>query len=622
MKYILLFFLCTQILFSHITSNEVHHHLKYDIEYFEDSRNEKNIHNMIGERSWIKNTNQLKNFGYISNNFWLRISLDNYLEKKHFFEIKNESIENIDVFFVKEKKVLRHISTGLKKPLSSRTVNHRHFAFEFDESNIEIYVKIKSIYSPLVLPVFFYEELDFYIYQAEDRILMFLYVGIILLMFLFHIVIYFITNISFYKYYLMYMFFLVITALYSTGIFNIYFFHESMSELFIFLFKFTGLLMIIYLFTIFITVLNIKNKNPNIYRFILFLFIFNIVSFFIVNFFSFSSHYIYTKYISLTYLNFMILVLFMSILLLVRVFQKDLMALLLVFIWFPLFFGFILKTLESMNLIYIENLSYIIRALFVYETIFISLIVAYKARISENLRIKLLINSKEKELVYLRQERLVSMGEMLNNIAHQWKQPLARINGILMDIDNLSLNKKLNEKNLSNRLDLIEDETQSMSNIISSFTDFFQTQGKKEEFFIEEIIEYLDEYINKSIDVKISKEYENLKIKTYKEQYKQVLVTIIDNAIDEFKKEKTQKPKITIKFYTNGEKQLLEIENNASKIKKENLQKLFDPYFTTKSKDPNRGIGLYMAKILVEKNMGKNLKVENTQNGVKFIIED
>lgn len=267
-------------------------------------------------------------------------------------------------------------------------------------------------------------------------------------------------------------------------------------------------------------------------------------------------------------------------------------------------------------------IEYLLKFVFIYETIIISLIIAYKVKNLEEKKVQLELKAKENEIFMLRTTKLAAMGEMINNIAHQWKQPLARVNSILFDM-NYSI-EKCTKQDFQKAIDLIENEVIEMSKTISSFSQYFHPKKSITFFKISEVIEEQIKYFTSDFNknqIELSLNYENdISTEGYKEEYSQVVSVILQNAIDSLKTNKVNNPKITIYIQIKEDLPLLEIENNGEKIKQEDINRVFEPYFTTKNDKHNNGIGLYMSKMLIEDGIKKRLLVENTKNGVKFSI--
>ncbi|NOQ32159.1 MAG: transporter substrate-binding domain-containing protein [Helicobacteraceae bacterium] len=232
------------------------------------------------------------------------------------------------------------------------------------------------------------------------------------------------------------------------------------------------------------------------------------------------------------------------------------------------------------------------------------------------------VNSKNKML--LNQHKLASMGEMLANIAHQWRQPLSTLNGIYINMENDYEEKKLDERAFNSYLNKLESITEYMSTTIKDFTTFFRPDKVKEEFDVKDILikskEMFESYLKDSkvqiyLDLK-----ENIILNSYPTELMQVVFTLVYNAKDAFNINQTNRY-IKISLYKQNDKVSIKVKDNAGGVKKENIDKIFDPYFTTKHNSKGTGLGLYISKIVVEKSMGGILSVQNDTDGAVFTIE-
>jgi len=235
---------------------------------------------------------------------------------------------------------------------------------------------------------------------------------------------------------------------------------------------------------------------------------------------------------------------------------------------------------------------------------------------------------KEQELeqnkIILEQSKLASMGEMLRNIAHQWRQPLSEINAVAMKIDADFYKNRLDSTTLDSDIKRIENLTHHMSNTIESFTSFFKENKQLDETTLKIIITKALNILEGTLasnNIKVKLEvWDESKIKINISEFMQVVLVILNNAIDALVSNNIKNKIITIRVKNPHDKYILEIEDNAGGVKDENMDKIFEPYFTTKFKSEGIGIGLYMAKLLVEKNKKATLAVSNTKEGAKFII--
>jgi len=233
-------------------------------------------------------------------------------------------------------------------------------------------------------------------------------------------------------------------------------------------------------------------------------------------------------------------------------------------------------------------------------------------------------NTKQQHMI-MQQNKLAQMGEMIENIAHQWRQPLAQINSSIILIDAILEKHNFKDTLVENKLTEIESLTSYMSKTISDFKNFFNPNKKKTIFNVEEAIQKANDVLkglinSHHIQVEINIE-KDLKINSYLGELQQVILIIINNAIDALIHMNIHFPKILINAYTDNESLVIHIEDNALGINSDLLDKIFEPYFTTKHKAQGTGLGLYIAKMIVENSLLGFLSVENKQNGAGFTIK-
>jgi signal transduction histidine kinase len=226
---------------------------------------------------------------------------------------------------------------------------------------------------------------------------------------------------------------------------------------------------------------------------------------------------------------------------------------------------------------------------------------------------------KDKIIAY--QTRLAIIGEMLNNIAHQWRQPLNEINSLLITIDYTMMKEKIFSKDIEEKLQAIENQTQYMSNTIDDFRDYFNPNKQKTEFTFEEVVQKSLNIFSGTIskyDINIEKiVYNDKKHYNYMSELVQIIITILNNAKDALVLNKIQDPKIIIKI----REDLICIEDNGGGIDPNNIDKIFNPYFTTKGTKKGTGIGLYLCRMIVEDSLQGSIGVKNIENGAKFMIK-
>jgi len=236
---------------------------------------------------------------------------------------------------------------------------------------------------------------------------------------------------------------------------------------------------------------------------------------------------------------------------------------------------------------------------------------------------KIVEEKNEKEKLLIHKEKLASMGEMINNIAHQWRQPLTHLSYINMNLQMASYDKKLSKEYLEEKIEESNKQLEFMSNTIDSFRDFYKPQKEKENFYISkavnqsvEIMSVLLEKENIKIEVDIRKDKE---VYAYENEYSQVVLNLITNAKDVLVQREIENGKIKIIIDSYFDKSYVTVCDNAGGIKKSYIDKVFEPYFTTK--DRGSGIGLYMSKTIINSHFEGELRVENKKEGACFTIE-
>ncbi|WP_321469720.1 PAS domain S-box protein [Halarcobacter sp.] len=240
---------------------------------------------------------------------------------------------------------------------------------------------------------------------------------------------------------------------------------------------------------------------------------------------------------------------------------------------------------------------------------------------------KLSEENKHQERIINIQSQHVAMGQMIGNIAHQWRQPLSVISAATTGVQIQKALGTLSDESLENSYNSINMQVQYLSNTINTFRDFIKEEKVYKEVILQERVdkslELLDaalvgnhiELIN-NIDYSVP-----LKVRLISGEISQVIINIVSNAKDILIENNIKKPWIKINLKTKKNKAILSFEDNGGGIPLEIIDKVFEPYFTTKHKSIGTGLGLYMSyKIVVESLSGK-LYTKNTQNGAKFYIE-
>ncbi len=228
----------------------------------------------------------------------------------------------------------------------------------------------------------------------------------------------------------------------------------------------------------------------------------------------------------------------------------------------------------------------------------------------------------QQELLFL-QSRMASLGQMLANISHQWRQPLMELNLTLFNL------KKAHEKNENREfLELYQDSKDlisSMSNTIEDFKNFFSPQKEKSNFLLNQAIQNALKILQSTIkDEKIEINFSVIKdVEVYgiENELVQVLVNILQNSKDAFISKNIQNRKIIINSYKDENNIFLEFIDNALGVEDEFLDRIFEPYFTSKHQSTGTGLGLFISKIILEKSFSAEILHKNIEYGSKFTIK-
>ena len=234
--------------------------------------------------------------------------------------------------------------------------------------------------------------------------------------------------------------------------------------------------------------------------------------------------------------------------------------------------------------------------------------------------------NRDKDRILIQQNKLASMGEMLGNIAHQWRQPLNNVSLILQFLRDNYKNKEVSEKQLDKFMNKANTHIEYLSETIDDFRNFYKPSKTKNEFCVKECVDTLLYMVKNQLEnehIKITLKSEDVKITSYENELKQALLNIINNAKDalilKLEKEKYD-AHINIEIKKQDDKAVILIANNGDNIKDDIIDRIFEPYFTTKFENQGTGIGLYMTKSIIETNMKGKIEVENTSEGVRFKI--
>jgi len=230
----------------------------------------------------------------------------------------------------------------------------------------------------------------------------------------------------------------------------------------------------------------------------------------------------------------------------------------------------------------------------------------------------------QKDKMLTLQSKQAVMGEMISMIAHQWRQPLSTVT---LSISNLQvkrlLGEKIDEDDIDRVLENISDTVVYLSDTIDDFQTYFRPDRElnelEVELLIEKVIGFIAPRLKKSkIEIVVNSQ-KSIVLKTYTNELIQVLLNILNNAIDELLRRAIKKPKIVIDIEDAGNDIFIHISDNAGGIAPEYIDSIFEPYFSTKGKN-GTGLGLYMSQMIMQKQFHRDIEVHSTKEGAKFSV--
>ena len=239
--------------------------------------------------------------------------------------------------------------------------------------------------------------------------------------------------------------------------------------------------------------------------------------------------------------------------------------------------------------------------------------------INNDLELKIkkeVMENLKKDRLLSQQQKMVSMGQMIENIAHQWRQPLSIITTSISGIKVKKMINDLDDEFLDKTLDSVLNTSEYLSNTIDDFRYFFKPQKDKELFYLENCCNKTIDLLNvnfKENDIKLIRNIEHVEILGYETELIQVLINILNNSKDALSLVDNQEKFIFIDILKENNKALIKIKDNAGGISNDIIEQIFEPYFTTKHQFQGSGIGLYMCQEIISKHMNGYIDITNIE---------
>lgn len=231
--------------------------------------------------------------------------------------------------------------------------------------------------------------------------------------------------------------------------------------------------------------------------------------------------------------------------------------------------------------------------------------------------------NEQKQKILFWQSRMASLGQMLANVAHQWRQPLTELNLSLYNLKKAS--KKAKEEEVEHSYKDCKAIILNMSNTIEDFTNFFNPDKAKQKFLIKKSINEAISIVTKLIsknDLNITLSFLDLKTIGVSNELSQVIINLIQNSNDAFLINEIKDKNIEIRITQDQHKNfaIITFKDNAGGIKQEILEKIYEPYFSTKHSSVGTGLGLFMSKMIIEKSLNGTMNAHSNDNCTIFTI--
>ena len=240
-------------------------------------------------------------------------------------------------------------------------------------------------------------------------------------------------------------------------------------------------------------------------------------------------------------------------------------------------------------------------------------------------RLQAMEELRKKDEALIQQSRQAAMGEMIGNIAHQWRQPLNAVGLLVQDLTLSYEYGNFSKEYLDTNTKKIMQLVRHMSQTIDDFRNFFTPDREKCDFDPRQVVERTLALVEGTLKEKQIAVTVNASpapsINGHPNEFSQALLNIINNAVDAFVDRRPPSPALEVSVKGEEGKVVVTVADNAGGVQEEILDRIFEPYFTTKEQGKGTGIGLFMAKNIVEKSMNGRLTVRNTEAGAEFRLE-
>jgi len=610
------------------------------ISYVEDVSGETDFEDIKSQQFTPYLKERSVNFGFTKSVYWFKIDLRNLSaadDTRWWVKIDYPLLEYIDIYLLKpDGTLIKHEKTGTSQPFSFRDIGSHYFISDLPLKNIPdstLYLRVKT-QSSMQLPLSVFSSETLMEELEQNNFFVGIYYGIFFIVLLYNIVLYIYTRDRNYMRYILFLLSFILWQLSFDGLGIKYiwgdtlWFIEHGSSMFIALTSFCAL----YFSRHF---LNTPLYAPKVDSLIVLMMLISIVMVAASLYFPYSTVIPFNASLA-SVLPLLLLIAGLSVMR-----HEYRAARFYVAGWSSFLIATIIFTLNKFDLIPsfygINNVQQVGSAI---EMIFLSLALADRVyllqreyieklnRLNVTLREKVecaLNEARLKDRLFVQQSRLAAMGEMIEQIAHQWRQPLNTLALINQDMYVKHKLGKCDVQCFEEAHESIDTHLQYLSKTIDDFRNFYKTDKSKS---LEDVGILAAEALKLSdVFLKYAKIKTRLDISTTrqvniaKNEMIQVLMNLIKNAHDAIVEKKISDGNITIRVDAEAETGIrISVEDNAGGIAPEIINKIFDIYFTTKDTEHGSGLGLHMSKYIIEESFGGKIWVENINNGARFVI--
>lgn len=248
----------------------------------------------------------------------------------------------------------------------------------------------------------------------------------------------------------------------------------------------------------------------------------------------------------------------------------------------------------------------------------------YKKTLEDRIKAEVAENRNKDRMLH-NQSKSVQMGEMLNMIAHQWRQPLNAISASAISVSMKLELGELESDDIREHLTYIQWRVQKMSQTINDFMNFFKPDQEVQAFRLSDVMKEIESLMKAQLQgrgIRIRYDSRNpIIINSYKKELAHVLINMIANSRDAYEGQHLDVKTIDISLTQQKEGMIsISVRDRAGGIDPENMEKIFNPYFTTKDQGKGTGIGLYMSKRIVCEILNGSIEAANTEDGVEFVV--